>query len=106
MEMKLTKKIALQRIHVLFRLAKTMIHENPKIANKYVETARKIALRARVRLPIEYKRLICKHCKKFILPGFNCHVRIQPKRNSHVVVTCHMCMRHMRMPLEIQRKKV
>ena len=94
------KQIALQRIHTLFRLAREKIHENSQLAQRYVEIARKIAMRTRVHMPREYRRMICKHCKRFILPGVNCRVRIQPRRNSHVVVTCLSCMHYMRIPLK------
>ena len=93
------KQIALQRIHTLFRLARETIHEDPELAQRYVEIARKIAMRTRLRLPKEYRRMICKHCKSFILPGVNCRVRIQPKREPHMVVTCLNCGKHMRIPL-------
>ncbi|UCE44514.1 MAG: ribonuclease P, partial [Candidatus Bathyarchaeota archaeon] len=62
------KHIALQRIHTLFHLARETIHEDPKLAQRYVEIARKIAMRTRIRLPREYRRLVCRHCKSFILP--------------------------------------
>lgn len=94
--MSVTKQIALQHIHILFRLAKEVIHENPQLAQRYVELARKIVMRSRVRLPREYRRLICKHCKSFILPGVNCRVRTQSRREPHIVITCLVCMRHTR----------
>jgi len=99
-----TKQIALQRIRTLFRLARETIHEDPHLAQKYVEIARKIAMRTRLRLPKEYRRMICKHCKSFILPGVNCRFRIQPKREPHVVVTCLNCGKHMRIPLRDRGK--
>lgn len=102
--MKNAKQIALQRIHRLFRLAKETIHENPELAQRYVEIARKIAMRTRLRLPKEYRRMVCRHCKSFILPGVNCRVRIQPKRKPHVVVTCLNCGKHMRIPLRDRGK--
>lgn len=98
--MDVTKQIALERVQTLFRLAKNVIHKDPQLAQRYVEIARKTAMRARMRIPKEYKRMICKHCKRFILPGVNCRVRIQPRRNSHVVVTCLSCMHYMRIPLK------
>ncbi len=100
------RQIAIQRIRTLFSLAKKVIHEDPKLAQRYVEIARKIAMRTKLRLPREYRRMICRHCKSFILPGVNCRVRIQQKREPHVVITCLTCGKHMRIPLKNRRRKV
>ena len=104
-EMNATRRIALQRIHVLFRLARDTIHEDPPLAQRYVKVARKIAMATRLRLPKEYRRLICRHCKGFILPGVNCRVRIQQRREPHMVVTCFNCGKHSRIPLKSRKKK-
>jgi ribonuclease P protein subunit RPR2 len=105
-ETDITKQIALQRIHTLFRLAKENVHENPELAQRYTEIARKIAMKTNLRLPREYRQLICRHCKSFIPPGVNCRVRIQSRREPHVVVTCLKCGKHTRIPLERKRKNV
>ncbi|UCE29554.1 MAG: ribonuclease P [Candidatus Bathyarchaeota archaeon] len=102
-EMNVTRRIALQRIHILFRLAKETIHEDPKLAQRYVKVARKIAMATKLRLPKQYKRLVCRHCKSFILPGVNCRVRIQQRREPHVVVTCFCCDKYSRIPLRSRR---
>jgi len=99
------KKIALQRIHSLFQLARDVIREDEELAQRYIAIARKIAMAARVRIPREYRRQICRGCKKFILPGVNCRVRIQQRREPHVVVTCDYCGRHMRFPIKKGREK-
>jgi len=95
-----TKRIAMERIHILFRLAKEAIREEPRLAQRYAEIARRIAMRAKVRLPVEYRRLICRHCKRFIYPGVNCRVRIKQRREPHVVITCLSCGGHTRIPLK------
>jgi len=98
------RRIALRRIQKLFRLAIKRIHTNPRLARRYVEIARRIAMRVRLHLPREYRHMVCRHCKSFILPGVNCRVRIQPKREAHIVITCLMCGGHMRIPLRRRRK--
>ena len=95
-----TKQIALQQIQTLFRLAREVIREDPKLAQRYVGVAKKISMGIRLRLPKEYRRLICRHCKSFIVPGVNCRVRTQPRRKPHVVVTCFTCGKHTRIPLK------
>jgi len=94
------KQIALRRIDVLLGLAKQMAHENPELAQRYVRLARKIAMRARLRLPREYRALVCRKCKSFILPGVNCRTRIQPRREPHMVITCLKCGGINRIPLK------
>jgi len=100
-----TKQIAMQRIHTLFRLAREVVHEDPSLAQRYVKIARIIAMGTKLRLPREYRRLVCRHCKSFILPGVNCRVRIRSGREPHVVVTCLNCGGHSRMPLKNREKK-
>ena len=104
-EMNATKQIALQRVHTLFRLAREVVHEDPELAQRYVKIARKIAMGTKLRLPREYRRLVCRHCKSFILPGVNCRIRIQSRREPHVVITCLNCGKHSRMPLKSREKK-
>ncbi len=99
-----TRRIALQRIRTLFRLARETIHEDPVLAQRYVDTARKVAMAAKVRLPREFRRQVCRHCKSFILPGVNCRVRIKQRREPHVVITCLNCGEQMRISLKRKEK--
>ncbi|MEM3725393.1 MAG: ribonuclease P [Candidatus Bathyarchaeia archaeon] len=101
-----TKRLALSRIRTLFSLAEETYSEDPVLAQRYVDIARRIAMAARVRLPKEYRRQVCRHCKSFILPGVNCRVRIKQRREPHVVVTCFNCGKHMRIPLKGVKEKV
>jgi ribonuclease P protein subunit RPR2 len=94
-----TRHIAKHRIHMLFQMAKDTIHEDPALAQRYAHTARKIAMSAKLRLPTEYRRQICRHCKSFILPGVNCRVRIKQSREPHVTITCLNCHKQTRIPL-------
>jgi len=95
-----TRQIALQRIRTLFRLAKRKIREEPELAQRYVEIARKIAMRTKLRLPKEYRRMICRHCKSFIYPCVNCRVRVRQRREPHIVITCLICGKCTRIPLK------
>ena len=99
-----TRRIALERIHILFKLARETIHKDKALAQRYVDIARRLAMAAKVRLPREYRRQVCRHCKSFILPGVNCRVRIQQRREPHIVITCLECGKHMRIPL--RKRKV
>ena len=99
------KRIAMQRIRNLFTLAKQTLHVDPYLAQRYVDIARKIAMAAKIRMPKEYRRQVCRHCKSFILPGVNCRVRIKQRREPHLVVTCLNCGKQMRIPLRHKEEK-
>ena len=58
---------------------------------QYVLSARKIAMAAKIRMPVEFKRETCKECNSLFVQGVNCRVRIKQKREPHVVVTCLNC---------------
>ena len=99
-----TKRMAMQRILTLFHLAIETVHEDPALAQRYVDIARKVAMAAKVRLPKKYRSQICRHCKSFILPGVNCRVRIKQRREPHMVITCLNCGKQMRIPLKQKEK--
>ena len=85
------KQIAQQRIVILFEQAFLVARSNPKLAAVYVKSARHIAMAARIRLPLEFRRLTCRKCNAFFVHGINCRVRVKQKREPHVVVTCLNC---------------
>ena len=93
------KRIALERIFVLFNKAKEIFSKEPELAQYYVNLAKKIRMRYKVKLLIDLRRMSCKHCKSFIFPGINCRIRLQPRREPHVVITCFNCGGFMRIPL-------
>ena len=97
------KHIARQRIEILFEQAKTVVKANPKLAAEYVGMARRIAMAAKIRLPIEFRRATCKECNVLFVHGVNCRVRVKQKREPHVVVTCLNCGKQTRYML---KKKV
>lgn len=82
------KKIALERIKVLFKEAKN----NPEKADRYVKLARKIAMKVNLPIPKTYKRKFCKHCYKYFQKG-NYRVRT---RSKMVVYTCYSCKKFMK----------
>ena len=59
--------IALDRINTLFKQAKENFALDSKLSDRYVELARKIVMKYRIRMPSEFKRRYCKHCHKFLV---------------------------------------
>ena len=90
------KKIAMERIHCLFREAEKMAKENKmELCRRYVEIARKISMKYLVRIPKIYRLRFCKKCLSYLVPGKNCRVRL---KKSKVVVTCLNCGNKKRYP--------
>jgi len=96
------RQIARQRINILFTEAKKVGRSDPKLAMQYVATARRIAMAAKIRLPVEFRRETCKECNALFVHGVNCRVRVKQKREPHVVITCLNCGNQTRIML---RKK-
>ena len=86
-----TRQIAKQRMQILFIQAERVFRTNSKLASRYIEVARKIGMAAKVRLPTEYKRRICRNCNALLVPGNNCRVRVKQRREPHLAVTCLEC---------------
>jgi ribonuclease P protein subunit RPR2 len=99
------KQIARQRIQILFEQAKLAGKAQPNLAMQYVKSARRIAMAAKVRLPIEFRRETCKECNSLLVQGVNCRVRVKQKREPHVVVTCLNCGNITRIMLRKKEQK-
>lgn len=95
------KRIASERIEILMQRAEEVFPENKTRANRYVELAKKIAMRYTLRFPKKWKRRICKNCMAFLVPGVNCRVRTQ---KGVLITTCLECNNVMRMPFVREKK--
>jgi ribonuclease P protein subunit RPR2 len=89
------KKIALERIEILFKEANKVFKKDKKLADRYVELARKIAMKYKARIPSKFQKQFCKHCYKFLMPNVNCRVRL---KEGKVVYYCLECKKYMRFP--------
>ncbi|MCD6562581.1 MAG: hypothetical protein J7K23_01540 [Thermoproteales archaeon] len=85
------KDIAIQRIDILFKMAEEVYRKDQRLANRYVELAYLIALRARVRIPKKYKYRICKKCRTYLVPGKTLSVRLRSRREPHIIMKCTTC---------------
>lgn len=91
-----TKKIARERIAVLFSRAEETFSTHPGLSDRYVEIARRIAMRQRIRIDRDFRRQFCRNCSSFLVPGNTSRVRIS---GGNVVVTCLACKKKRRFPL-------
>ncbi len=89
------KDMANQRIIRLFELARDEYEKHPDRSDRYVQLARKIGMRYRVRMPQELKSQICKHCHAYLVQGVTARTRLQ---GTHISTTCTSCGKQMRMP--------
>ena len=66
---KIKQEIALEKIKTLFKEASKQ--KDLKLANRYVDIARKTAMKVNLTIPRELKRRFCKHCYHYLKPGIN-----------------------------------
>jgi ribonuclease P protein subunit RPR2 len=87
------KAIALSRIKTLFNEARLAFKEDSNLSDRYVQLAKKIATKYKVRIPKEYKKKFCKNCFSYLVPGKNCRVRLQKKKLVYYCISCKHFMR-------------
>lgn len=63
------KHIARQRIEILFDQAKKVSKTDNQLAAQYVKSARRIAMAAKIRLPLEFRRQTCKAATRCLRKG-------------------------------------
>ena len=88
--------IAQERVKILFQQAQEVFAKDKALANRYVQLARKIGMKVKLRLPREFKRRYCKFCYSYLQPGVNSRSRI---RNGKVIISCFECKKFMRIPV-------
>ncbi len=86
-----TKRIAIERIEILLTKADVIYSDEPLLAIRYGERARKIAMKVKIQMPKKWRFRFCRKCKKFLYPGINAHVRIKAGTPSRVITYCELC---------------
>lgn len=87
------RKIAKERINTLFKKADKAFKREPVLAHKYIHSARKLAMKFKIRIPSELKRRICKHCYRYLVPNINCRIRTN---KGSIIYYCLECKKYMR----------
>lgn len=101
-EKKLEQKIANERIKILIEKAEKMKLEDYELARRYVELAKKISMKYRVRVPRELKVKFCKKCYYPYKVG-KFRVRV---RKSRVIITCLNCGFERRIPIRPKKLRL
>ena len=84
------KQIATQRMHILFHNALSNAKNNPGLAERQAEIAKKISMKFKIKMRFELNSSFCKKCKKFIAPGIASKIRLDSKPKS-IRITCSYC---------------
>jgi ribonuclease P protein subunit RPR2 len=90
------KKIARERIDILFENAIQWADEDSERSRCCILIAKRIAMKQRIRIPKRYRRLFCAHCHTLLRPGKNSRIRIQ---HGRVIMTCLLCGQRKRYPV-------
>ncbi|MEK6953212.1 MAG: ribonuclease P protein component 4 [Nanoarchaeota archaeon] len=88
------KQIARERIETLFREAKQTSKKDLGLANRYVTLARKISMKYKVKIPLVYKRFICKYCYYYLIPGKTLRARVKNKKLIYYCTNCKKIKRY------------
>ncbi|MFQ5831531.1 MAG: ribonuclease P [Candidatus Thorarchaeota archaeon] len=86
-----TRRLAASRIEALWIQASQLAKISPESARRRVEIARRVAQRARMKIPRHVRRRVCRVCGNVLVPGENCRVRMRHNRARHLSVTCFDC---------------
>jgi ribonuclease P protein subunit RPR2 len=96
---KRNKEIASERMDILLDISLKTLRTDRTRSQHYFQLARRLGMKYKIRLSPQFRRLICRRCKSLSIPGVNARVRLQQRRESHMVVTCFECGAQRRMPL-------
>jgi len=101
----LVNTIARERIQILLAHARTKTRAGElDLARRYVQLAKNISTRTKVRIPTGDKWFLCKNCLLPLIPGFNARVRLSPE-NSYVSITCLECHSIKRHPYSREKSR-
>jgi ribonuclease P protein subunit RPR2 len=86
----LVRKIAEERIMILFGLAKESAGKDDRLMHRYVSELREIGSHYKIKAPKGVKNYICTGCNSVLVPGVNAKVRIVSSK-GYVAYTCEGC---------------
>jgi ribonuclease P protein subunit RPR2 len=82
--------VATERFQILLDQARKMALTDEKLSRRYVNLARKISSRTKVRIPKESKMYLCKGCGLALVPGLNAKIRLHA-HTTGIVISCLSC---------------
>lgn len=82
------KEAALERVKILFKLAKQEYDKHPERAHRYARMINDLVKKVRIRLPKNIKRFICKQCNHLLIPGKNLKIK---SNKGFMIYECLNC---------------
>jgi len=82
--------VATERFQILLDQAKKMASTDEKLSRRYVDLARRISSRTKVRIPRESKMYLCKGCGLALVSGHNAKIRLHA-HTTGIVISCLSC---------------
>jgi ribonuclease P protein subunit RPR2 len=86
------KKIAKERMAILYELAKQELHKDTTLSRDYIKTLRLISEHYKVRPDQHQKAQTCKHCDLPLIPGDNAETRVIAAQ-KRILYRCKSCGR-------------
>ncbi len=96
------KDQAEQQITGMFKKAEQVFSKSPKMADRNVRKARRLAMKHKIKMPKSLKMKFCKHCNSYLVPSVNCRIRLS---SGKVVYYCLNCKKYMRFPYTKEKKE-
>ncbi len=94
------KNIAKERIAELFKQASMLTPEDIRLANRYVELARKIGMKFQITIPNELKKRFCPKCHTYWFWGTNARKRT---RDNKIIISCSACKQTLRYKISVEK---
>lgn len=85
------RELVIERMQILIQNAVSNARNNPELAQRQADLAKKLSMKYRVRMPYELRMTFCKKCKKFIAPGLGARIRLGRTSVKSVRITCKFC---------------
>lgn len=85
----LTRRIAGERISILFGLAEDNHLGRPELADRYSHLIREIAMHYRIKLQKRVSAQICRGCGAFLVPGRTAAVRVIARQRLRILRCTH-----------------
>jgi ribonuclease P protein subunit RPR2 len=84
------RRIALERIVILYRLAEDTYKTDPDLSRRYLRLVKQISSHYKIKLAKEMKRHICRKCGSLLVPGDTLSVRLASSKRL-VMYKCGNC---------------
>lgn len=90
------RRIAGERMSILYGLAERTALESPELSRSYVLTLRRIGSHYKVKIPAQIENSLCKGCGSVLIPGKTAKVRLVSS-SGYVARVCSSCGAERRM---------